>query len=203
MTKNNPSWILLHTTDYPRSKASVQFWLVNRWHKDRGFSKHSLGYYGGYHYLYEADGTEMQFRKEEEEGAHCNIKVDGVSMNFQSIGLCFSGDGDIEQPTGAQEESMRKRIQTLQKKYGIPNNRVKFDRDFATWKTCPGTMFTREYFENRFLKDPPEEVLIKPNPIELSFEKKNRQALIDQYSSSLDRIRLLVLQIQELLKGRS
>lgn len=152
MEKNNPKFILIHTTDYPRSKLSNQFSACNQWHKDRGFPISSLDLYIGYHRLITGDFN-YQCRLDDDIGAHCNQKVDGVSLNFQSLSVCVGFDGDVEPLTSMEYALLQKQVWEWQDKYKIPNENVKFHRFFATNKTCPGSLIKDSWLKD-FLKRP-------------------------------------------------
>lgn len=178
MDSNNPKYLILHCSDVSYSTNPDQLISIDRYHRDeRGFPKSSLNFWCGYHYLITGE-KEYQCRADTDEGAHCNQGYDGVkvyqpgtydntkikSMNFQSIGICVGFDGDIEYPTPIQYGLLQKRIWTLQDRYGIPDCNVKFHRDFATSKTCPGSLITDQWLATLLIR--PIETPIPPKPIE-------------------------------------
>lgn len=146
---NNPKYILIHCTDTKRAYVYDQFDSVNNYHRDfRQFPVSSLGFYGGYHRII-TGGKNRQYRLDGDEGAHCNTVVNGVSMNFQSLGISIGFDGDEELLTKEEEILLRDQIWYWQDKYGIPTENVKFHRDYDKHgKTCPGVLITREWLEN-------------------------------------------------------
>lgn len=153
---NNPRYIVIHCTDVSYRTAYNQFNSVNIYHRDvRDFPISSHGYYVGYHVLITGD-TLYECRKDTDEGAHCNQRVNGISMNFQSLGVCVGFDGDIEMPTPRQYELLQRQVWAWQDKYKIPNENVKFHRVYATDKTCPGSLIT-----DAWLKD----LLKRPAPV--------------------------------------
>lgn len=164
MTVNNPKFILLHTTDYPRSKMPDQFLACNSWHKDRDFPLSTLGYYIGYHRLI-TGGKNYQARLDNEVGAHCNQHSNGLSLNFQSLGVCVGFDGDIEPLTATEYALLQKQVWEWQDQYKIPNERVKFHRFYATDKTCPGSLITDTWLKTLLTKPVPITV-IPPKPVE-------------------------------------
>ncbi len=145
--ENNPKHTLLHCSAVSRKLAPKQFWAVNRYHKSRLFPTSSLGYNGGYHFFYEPDGTELRYREDWEIGAHCNQVVDGLSMNLQSIGLCWAGDGDTELPTEPQVKAMKRRLKKLVAKYNIPIDNVHISphRRWTPWKSCFGSLLADDW----------------------------------------------------------
>lgn len=151
MSVNNPKYIILHTTDYPRSKLYNQLLACDGWHKDREFPKSSLGYYIGYHRLITGEQN-YQTRFDNEEGAHCNQRINGVSLNFQSLGVCVGFDGDIENLTSTEYALLQKQVWSWQDTYNISNENVKFHRFFATEKTCPGSLLTDSWLRVLLLR---------------------------------------------------
>jgi len=139
MAVNLPLWIVIHCTDYPKSKLADQFLACDGWHKDRDFPLSSLGYYVGYHKVV-TGGKLYTARQDGEVGAHCNQQSNGRSMNYQSLGICVGFDGDIEQVDPIEYSILQKQVWAWQDQYGIANDHVVFHRYFATDKTCPGSL---------------------------------------------------------------
>lgn len=148
---NNPQYIVIHCTDFSESLRYDQLNQTNSYHKSEGFPKSSLGYYVGYHYLI-TGGKEYQCRLDTDVGAHCNSSVNSLSMNYQSIGVCWGGDGDVEYPSPEHYRLLKERIRALMRDFGIPKENVRFHRAFNTKKTCPGSLLTEEWLNN-LLKD--------------------------------------------------
>lgn len=163
MNSNTPKYILIHCSDDSYRNCSDQLQKIDSYHRERGFPKSSLNYWVGYHYLI-TDDKEYKCRADTDEGAHCNQHQDGISMNFQSIGVCWGGDGDIEYPTPIQYGLLQKRVWALQDKYNIPDERVKFHRDYATSKTCPGSLLDKQWLATLLIR--PVDVVIPSKPIE-------------------------------------
>lgn len=161
MQKNKPNAILIHCTDVSYRAIPDQFHPCNGWHKDRTFPMSSLGFYIGYHRIITGDRN-YQARLDTDEGAHCNQKENGVSMNFQSLGVCIGFDGDIEMPTTMQYALLQKQVWEWQDQYGIPNERVKFHRDYATDKSCPGSLITKQWLKDLLTRPIPITVPAKP-----------------------------------------
>lgn len=161
MEKNLPKWILVHCTDHPRSLIADQFESCDLWHKTRTFPLSSLGYYIGYHRLITGEKN-YQARLDTDVGAHCNQQVDGVSLNFQSLSVCVGFDGDIEQMTAMEYALLQKQVWEWQDKYHIPNEKVKFHRDFATNKTCPGSLISKAWLTELLKRPVVVSVAMKP-----------------------------------------
>ena len=161
--KNLPKFILIHGTDYAKSVLSDQFIACNGWHKDRGFPVSSFGYFIGYHRLI-TGRKNYQARLDEDEGAHCNQQVNGLSLNFQSLGVCVGGDFDIEQMDVLEYALLQKQVWEWQDQYSITNEYVKHHRFFTPWKTCPGSLISDAWL--RTLLTRPIATPIVPKPPE-------------------------------------
>lgn len=119
------------------------FTAVNNYHKQKWNFKSALGYYIGYHYFIDCQGKVYQGRKDEEVGAHCQE----ARKNFNSLGICLAGNFDIELPSQAQEKSLKTLITDLMAKHKIPGANLKFHRDYAPYKTCPGKNIKDDFYE--------------------------------------------------------
>lgn len=110
--RNEPVQIIVHHT---AALAPVpQFDAINKWHEARAFPLSSLGFFVGYHYVIEKDGTVRQARKDHEEGAHAK------GSNFNSLGIGLCGDFDLEWPTNEQIIALGALIETKQKELSVP-----------------------------------------------------------------------------------
>lgn len=99
MRVNRPTKIITHHAVSLKTHTAQD---VDNWHRDRwpGFVSRA-GYHVGYHYVIEWDGTIVQCREHDEEGAHT------IGQNLSSIGVCFMGNFDQYMPSKAQESSWR------------------------------------------------------------------------------------------------
>lgn len=131
---NRPEYIVVHHTAVSYDKNPAQFAATNAYHKSQGFPVSSLGFYVGYHYLIEKNGDIYHPRDDTDDGAHTS--QDGV--NFKSIAVCFTGNFDIEEPTLEQVQSALAVIESVQRKFNIPDNKVFPHRHWAP-KTCWGS----------------------------------------------------------------
>lgn len=79
-------------------------------------------------------------------GAHC--KEGG--MNHEAIGICVVGNYDIIPPNPrALDVLVSRLIIPLMRAFSIPANGIVFHRDYASYKSCPGALFTREMILER------------------------------------------------------
>lgn len=133
---NKPLYIIIHHTATDRDKTTFQ--SVNENHKQRGFTRSSLGYYVGYHYLIGANGQITQARSHNEAGCHC--VADG--MNYKSIGIGLTGNFNTEIWTQAQLKSLEKIVLKLENDCSI-NRRKNVLGHFevrGALTDCPGNL---------------------------------------------------------------
>lgn len=129
---NNPQKIIVHHTLVGGN--GYQFKGVNNSHKQRNFKISSLGFYVGYQWFIEKDGTLIQARLETELGQHT------TGENLSSIGICFAGNFDIELPTAAQITTYTKLVDEIFSRYPlIPRTAIFPHRMYAN-KSCYGNL---------------------------------------------------------------
>jgi len=139
MRTNRPTKIITHHSAalFPHTALDVDDWHKERW---PGFTsnvyKNARGeyYHAGYHFIFDKDGTVTQTRSISEEGAHC------IGQNTSSIGVCFLGHFDHEQPTAAQIKAWR----TWYKQYG--NGMPVYPHRMYANKSCHGLLLPDDYF---------------------------------------------------------
>lgn len=126
--KNIPKWLIVHHTE----TQGQTFEQINEFHRQKWNLLSSLGFYLGYHYFIDIDGSVRQARADVDEGAHC------IGYNLKSIGIGLNGNFDITTPTIPQINSLKKLLLELALKYKIPNNKIVPHRRFSP-KTCYGS----------------------------------------------------------------
>lgn len=140
---NRPRYIVLHTAAHGSGDKDYDTTAkeIDRWHKENGWKGI------GYHYVIRKSGEIEKGREETESGAHCR------GLNSDSIGICFSGHGDIAMLTQGQIDSALKLIDTLINKYNIPIKNIIGHREAdklpgvpAVNKTCPGKLVDMNAF---------------------------------------------------------
>jgi|GEM_PF-1217388 len=139
--------IVLHHTLTDRDTTTFE--AVNNYHKNLWNFKSSLGYYIGYHYFITSDGKVYQGRNDWEIGAHCTQE----NKNYNGIGICLTGNFDNQQPSEAQKKSLKMLIKDLMAKHGIAKENLKFHRDYATYKSCPGNKIPKDFFDKILLTE--------------------------------------------------
>jgi hypothetical protein len=130
-------YLVLHHTAVSREKNSAQFEAVRNYHKSKGWGDI------GYAYFIEPNGLLLKGRRDDIPQAH----VLEDNMNYKSLGICLTGNFDIEDPTPAQLKTLSSLLINLRIKYNISRDKVNFHRDFAKYKSCPGNNFTRELLQ--------------------------------------------------------
>lgn len=100
---------------------------IDKWHRARKFNGI------GYHFVVRMDGTIQTGRSMGLNGAH----VQG--WNTGSIGICFSGHGDLTDFTPAQKDAGTQLTANLLKRFDIAN---KFLSD---WSVCMGHREVRQF----------------------------------------------------------
>lgn len=114
--ENKPDKIIVHHT--AAEAPTPQFDAVNEWHRQRDFTKSSLGFFVGYHYLIEKDGTLKQARDDKDEGCHT------IGENLASIGIALAGDFSKTLPSPDQINTLGQLLTDLTGKYGIHPTRI-------------------------------------------------------------------------------
>ena len=113
------------------SSQGSQFDQINDYHMSRNFPISELGFFVGYHYLIEQDGTIKKARNENEIGAHTK------GENADSIGICFAGDFNTGKPTEKQCEMAAHLVEGLMSRWGIQLKNIFPHRQFRQ-TDCPG-----------------------------------------------------------------
>ena len=86
--------IIIHHTATDRDRTSSE--AINNNHRQRGYSKSSLGYYCAYNCLITADGVKHWSRQLDESG-HGTSAYKGFHID-----LCLTGNFELEKPTDDQ-----------------------------------------------------------------------------------------------------
>lgn len=99
---------------------------VHGWHLNNGWSGI------GYHFLVRKDGTIEEGRPIHTVGAHAS------GHNFDSIGICFEGDFQVETMGEAQKQAGKELVAWVKSTYGI--GKVQRHKDVCS-TSCPGANF--------------------------------------------------------------
>ena len=109
-----------------------------------------------YHWFVVGKGKLYKGRDEKWVGAHS--KSPGYSMNFQSLGIALTGNGEKENPSKAQIKTWEELVDRLRKKYNIPKENVLGHKEVLGVATlCPGKNFMPFIKTYRQRKESPRE----------------------------------------------
>ena len=129
-------YIIIHHSATKTGSARI----FGDYHRSRGW-KNGLGY----HFVI-SNGTsglrdgqvEIGPRwKKQIIGAHCDAR----GMNYVSIGICLTGNLEVQRPTKAQMESLRRLVRMLMRQHNIPASKVAGHGNMDRGSKCPGKNF--------------------------------------------------------------
>ena len=151
---NRPEYLIIHHEASPVITTAHRFSLVNIYHKQRFNFISSLGYYVGYQYFIEKDGTVKQARADTDEGAHT------IGYNKKSIGICLAGNFSLELPSVKQRDALRSLLQGKVNEYHIPFQNVGPHRMFGS-TTCYGLKLSDNWAKNLLVENQRITILTK------------------------------------------
>lgn len=171
-------YIALHHTS-SRNTGSPQLYGVNRYHKNKWGMKSSLGWYVGYNYFCDVDGSVTQTRAHDEEqvaqiGHNCDVK-----KNCDTISFSMAGDFRYQKPTEKQTNAFRDFVDNLKQEY--PGIKVVGHRDLQKNRTCPAL---------------PQSYIKQFNA---SLDKEDREKNQNIRSTKIDLIRSLIRKLKKLI----
>jgi N-acetylmuramoyl-L-alanine amidase len=137
-----PRSIILHHSA-TKDGITVSWSAIRRYHIQE-CQWLDIGYHAGIELVGDQYGPphyEILFgRMWDEPGAHT------TGRNNDSLGLCFVGNFDLEEPPKDQWDLGLKLVRLWMKLYGIPKDEILGHRQCAH-KTCPGLKFDLERFK--------------------------------------------------------
>jgi N-acetylmuramoyl-L-alanine amidase len=139
-----PAYIIVHHS-LTKDQSVVDYAAIRRYHMtEMGMT--DIGYHG----VVELAGqgfVPLLGRPWDRVGAHTKQ----AGMNRVALGVCLVGNFDIAPPPDAQLESLRRCfLEPWMRMFKIPPANVRMHRQYAPWKTCPGSAFTEQILA-RFL----------------------------------------------------
>lgn len=140
-------YLVIHTAGAPKGvdQSAAAIRAYHKAPKPRGRGFRDIGY----HYVIRKDGLVELGRPASQPGAH----VEG--FNAESLGVCFTGNGDLSDFTLAQYDRGLQLVRDLMAKYGVPVERVLGHRETTSagappsGKTCPGSKVDMDAFRKR------------------------------------------------------
>jgi N-acetylmuramoyl-L-alanine amidase len=136
-----PTHIVIHHS-LTADSQTVSWDAIRKYHLAQGWVAI------GYHYGLELIGDHYEIlkgRMDDDVGAHCKEQ----NMNARSIGICCVGNFDLVAPPLAQADMLVELVAFLMRQYQISVSNVKRHSDYATYKSCPGALFSWEEFIGR------------------------------------------------------
>ena len=138
--------LAIHHTAVSRKTQSSQLIPVDRYHKNKWNYKSSLGWFVGYNYFIDVNGSLTACRKIGEE------TMAQLGHNLDAISVCLAGNFNLELPTDAQNDRLRDFIDNMTTRY--PDVKITYHRALQEGRVCPGKLFTDDYLYNVVLKTP-------------------------------------------------
>jgi N-acetyl-anhydromuramyl-L-alanine amidase AmpD len=191
MARNRPQFIVWHTAahGYDGVDFDTTAAQIDSWHRERGWAGI------GYHYVVRKDGTIERGRPESRAGAHVR------GLNGRSIGICFSGHGDIAPHTLKQRAAGLTLTRQLMEKYDIPPEKVighrevndliergELARRYRVYKTCPGRWVDMEEVRRALRGKRPPEIAV------VSYDREVAERLLQHLQGLYVAVKALGLQ---------
>lgn len=130
-----PTHIIVHHS-LTKDGDTVSWGAIQDYHvKDQGWD--DIGYHAG---VEKINGRVYAMIGRGEQYVAAAVKE--ANMNTLALHVCVVGNFDLEPPTQEVLTTLVNRvIKPWMKEYKIPTTRIKGHRDFASYKSCPGTKF--------------------------------------------------------------
>ncbi len=140
-----PTKVIIHHS-LTKDSGTVSWSAIRRYHMQE------LGWDDiGYHYGIELVGDHYEVlvgRPENVQGAHCKQ----CGRNHDSLGICFIGNFDIESPSDEMLSRAVSVFSPIITRLGIDFSQIFTHNHFASYKTCPGTLFPMIRFKEALFR---------------------------------------------------
>lgn len=141
---NKPEYIIIHHSLTDDNMLLSDFEAIRRYHMQVNGWRDI-----GYHWVLEKVNNKWVWRagrKETEDGAHCKEQ----GMNFKSVGICVVGNFDKDTPTDEIYELVAAKCKDIMSRWpAIKAENIRPHREYATYKSCPGTKFNMAVLINK------------------------------------------------------
>ena len=134
-----PEFIIVHHS-LTKDSDTVSWGAIRKYHMAKGWV--DIGYHAGIE-IVNGNVEILLGRRWDKMGAHCT--QDG--MNRKSLGLCVVGNFDIDPPEQIVLDAATDLIRYWMLLFQIPVINVLPHRQLATYKTCPGSKFDFDSFQ--------------------------------------------------------
>ena len=134
-----PKYIILHHS-LTADSATVSWRAIHKYHADK-LGRKDIGYHFGIERV-KKNYEILIGRMMNVYGAHCLEE----GMDHKSLGICFIGNYDLMEPSKEMWELGLRLVGSLIQIFGIPVENVKGHSDYASYKSCPGKMFSVRKF---------------------------------------------------------
>jgi hypothetical protein len=135
ITVHHEGWTAVWFSDYASTAARIE--SDRRTHvSDRGWGDI------GYHYIIDRAGRVWEGRNVAYQGAH--VKAN----NENNLGIMLLGNFDYQEPTSAQQESLRRTVAAMMRQYRVPVSRVYTHQEIQPTR-CPGQLLQPRFVAMR------------------------------------------------------
>lgn len=132
-----PTKIIVHHS-LTKDSGTVSWGAIRRYHINE-MGMVDIGYHAGVELVLSGDEITYETlmgRMWDVEGAHTK------GQNQDSLGICFIGNFDLEEPSEEQLKAGAKVIALWMRIFGISTSSIFPHSYFASYKSCPGTRFS-------------------------------------------------------------
>jgi len=142
----------------------------------------SLGYYVGYNYFIDVDGTRTKAREHDEETAANKGHNCDASERCDTISVCLAGDFNKEHPLDVQTKELQKLYHELSKEFEL---KVGGHRDIQANRTCPGTLIQDSYYR----------LIAQGTTGDTDLEDLEKQRLIEEQAQEIKDLQQVIQQL--------